>query len=212
LSFDLAALLCPITNEKNLLNKNNDIKILGVSILPYFEIYLNDEEKDIRFVYEISKGINNWLKEDPRSIIYLFNFKGKSRDHDVDITGMLQTKIHHNDRVKIMPYNPDPMTTLRLVSQCHAFLGMRYHSCVFAYLTNTPLLIINYFQKCQSLAEDVGLSENAVISPEEILDGKFWMFLKRLQDRPEDFIARLPIDSAKELARNNFKLDQFGGF
>ena len=201
-SFDLTALLQPLSNNDKSLVKKTYTKNLGVSVLPFFEIYDDDKEKDLLFVHEIAKGLNQWLKRDCQSLIYLFVFKGKSKADDVLITEMLRKQLNPVERVKLIPYNPDPVETLYKVAQCHAFLGMRYHSCVFAYLTNTPLLIINYFQKCQALAEEIGLAKHAVVSLEEILNGQFSMYLKNLQEHPDDFVATLPISIAKQRAKS----------
>lgn len=202
LSFDLTALLQPLSTGANrYLVKNPDIKILGVSILPFFEIYHDDKEKDHSFVDGIAKGLNQWLKRDCQGMIHLFMFKGESKADDVAITDLLRKQLEPSERVKLVPYNPDPIETMSKVAQCHAFVGMRYHSCVFAYLTNTPLLIINYFQKCQALAEDIGLSEHAVISIEEILNGQFENYLKNMQDHPNEFVATLSVCAAKQRAR-----------
>ena len=211
LSFDLTALLQPLstTDDKHLV-KNTDMKILGISILPFFEIYHGDKEKDRLFIHEIAKGLNQWLKRDVQSLIYLFVFKGKSKADDVLITELLRKQLESPERVKLIPYNPDPVETLYKVAQCNAFIGMRYHSCMFAYLTNTPLLIINYFQKCKALAEDVGLSEHAVISIEEILNGQFEKHIKNIQHHPDKFVAKLPVDVAKQMAKNGLSKDENG--
>ena len=208
LSFDLAALLQPLSTSDKFLVKKTNMKILGISILPFFEIYHSDKEKDILFVHEIAKGLNQWLERDCQSLIYLFVFKGKSIADDVIITEMLQKQLHPVERVKLIPYNPNPMETMSRVAQCHAFVGMRYHSCLFAYLTNTPLLAINYFRKCQALAEYIGLSNHAVISLEEILNGEFEKYLKNLQEHPDYFVATLPIDKAKQMAKNGIVIDR----
>ena len=103
LSFDLTALLRPLsTSDNELLVKSADMKILGVSILPFFEIYHGDKEKDRLFVHEIAKGLNQWLKRDHQSLIYLFVFKGKSKADDVLITEMLQKQLHPAERVKLI--------------------------------------------------------------------------------------------------------------
>lgn len=208
LSFDLAALLQPLSTSDKSLDKKTDMKILGISILPFFEIYHADKEKDFLFVHEIAKGLNQWLERDCQSLIYLFVFKGKSIADDVLITEMLQKQLNPAERVKLIPYNPDPVEMMSQVAQCHAFIGMRYHSCVFAYLTNTPLLVINYFRKCQALAEDVGLSKHTIISLEEILNGEFEKYLQHLQEHPEEFAATLPINAAKQMTKKGLELDE----
>ena len=204
LSFDLTALLQPESSSDKFLVKKVNTKILGISILPFFGIYHGDKEKDRLFVHEIAKGLNQWLKQDCQNMIYLFVFTGQSKATDVFITEMLKKQLNPSGQVRLIPYDPDPKKTLSQVAQCHAFVGMRYHSCVFAYLTNIPLLIINYFQKCQALAEDIGLPKYAVISLEEILNGKFEKYLKNLQEHLDDFVATLPIAIAKQMAKNGF--------
>lgn len=202
LSFDLAALLS-VPSKCDYSKKNMDEKVLGVSILPFFEIYHYNKEEDCKFIDELCKSLNQWLKRNEHSKIYLFVFKGKSRSDDVLITEMLQKKIGDSEKVKIVTYNPNPIEMLCNVAQCHSFVGMRYHSCVFAYLTKTPLLIINYFQKCQALAEDIGLTKDAIVSIEDVLNGKFQGKLEKLQDSPDKFIAKLPIDTAIYMAKKS---------
>lgn len=202
LSFDLAALLpYSFKDDHKHLAKSTDDNILGISILPFFEIYHNNKEKDCIFVNEIAKGLNEWLKKSEHSFVHLFVFKGKSRADDVLITEMLREQLKPSDRVKLIPYNPIPVEMMDEVARCNAFVGMRYHSCLFSYLTNTPLLVINYFKKCQALAEDTGLSKDAVVSIEEILNGNFGKYLEKLHECPEVFSATLPIDTSKNMAK-----------
>lgn len=195
-SFDLSALLEP----RKCHNKTGN-KILGVSILPFFSIYHNNPEKDMLMVNEIANALKKWILADKKNVIYIFTFKGRSKEDDVQITKILEDKLNQDDRVKLIPYKKDPLDSFTLISCCDAFIGMRYHSCVFAYLSNIPLLIINYFQKCGSLAEDTGLTSSALISPDDILNGKFENYLENLLKKPGDFRARLPILEARSMAK-----------
>ena len=90
---------------------------------------------------------------------------------------------------------------LAYVGECDVFIGTKYHSIVFAYIKNLPLLIINYHQKCQNFAEEIGLPEFAVIQPEEILNGKFSEYFNRFQENPKMFRAKLPINQAIQSAK-----------
>jgi polysaccharide pyruvyl transferase WcaK-like protein len=202
LSFDLAALLPYSFKDLNKsLAKGNDRRILGISILPFFEIYHNNKEKDRILVNEIAKGLNDWLNKNEHNFIHLFVFKGESRTNDVMITETLRNQLMPSERVKYIAYNPNPIEMMHEVAECHLFVGMRYHSCIFSYLTNTPLLIINYFKKCQALSEDIGLSEDAIMSIEDILNGNFGNYLERFQECPDKFIANLPIDISINMAK-----------
>lgn len=200
-SFDLAALLLP-EHLKHRLNKEEDPNILGVSILPFFDIYYSDKKRDYLLIHAIGNGLNLWLEEDKNNEVQLFIFNGGSFRDDVEITELLGRQLKYPSRVRIMQYDPDPLITLSRIAKCHAFLGMRYHSCVFAYLTNTPLLVINYFEKCKSFAEYIGLPKEAIISPDKILSGELKKSINLLIKKPVNFEATLPIETSRQLAES----------
>jgi len=204
LAFDLSALIEKYEETETDIPQNNK-KTLGISILPVFQIYHGSTEKDFLMVSEFAKSINELLIESPLLEVCLFVFKGKSRDDDVEITQLLQDQLKQTERVKLVQYDPDPRNMSAQVAYCSAFVGMRYHSCLFAYLHGIPLLIINYHPKCRDFAEDIGLPGHAVVSLEEVLDGQFQKRLRNLIESPEDFCPTLPIDLAKKRARQGMK-------
>ena len=197
LAFDLAALL-DLPVGTNAIHET--IKTLGISILPFFEIYRGDPSKDILMVDVISKSLNKWLCEDQNRLIYLFVFKDKLRYDDVAITNNLRKKLVPSNRVHVIPYDPDPIKPLKRVSQCDAFIGMRYHSCMYSYLTDRPLLIISYFDKCLSLARDIGLPAKAILSMDEVHSKRFDEIFSDFIKNPSDYTSRFPRDAAAMLA------------
>ena len=205
LAFDLAALLQP--QSGNVISQNKGKKgemILGICILPFFEIYCDNKKKDLLFVSEIAKGLNKWLGEEEKRMVYLFVFKGETKEHDAAITKLLYERLHPSDRVKLIPYNPDPIKTLSQVATCDVFIGMRFHSALFAYLCEIPLLMINYHPKCQALARYIGLSAHAIMPIEEVLTGAFDKYLNNLSNDPNKFRANLPISIARKKAKDGF--------
>ena len=199
LAFDPSVLIEPSPEIHGGLPEG-DKRISGISLSPVFEIYYNHREKDCQLVEKIAKPVNQWLKQNPRGEAWLFVFKGKSKDDDVQITQLLQERLQPPEQVKLIGYDPDPAKTLARLAQCHAFIGMRYHSCLFAYLNGVPLLIIDYHPKCRALAEEIELSEPAVISLPEILNGQFQERWNNLLDSPKDFRANLPVEIARQRA------------
>ena len=200
LAFDLSVLIEPLSETESATiksGKNN----LGISVTPVFELYYGSKERDVLLVAEISKHLNAWLKREPQAEVCLFIFHGQSRDDDISITRLLQEKLQPSERVKLIPYDSDPRMVLAKVGQCGAFIGMKYHSSIFAYINDVPLLIIDYHPKCRAFAEEVELPKHAVISPEEILTGQFEKYLKNLQEHPDDFVAKLSINEAKQMAK-----------
>ncbi|UCG55264.1 MAG: polysaccharide pyruvyl transferase family protein [Dehalococcoidia bacterium] len=204
LAFDLSALIENHEDSKTNLPQGNK-KILGISILPVFQVYNGSREKDSLLIGEFAKSINALLGEIPLLEVCLFVFKGKSRDDDVEITKMLLDQLQPAKRVKLVQYDPDPRIMLAQVSSCTAFVGMRYHSCIFAYLLSIPMLIINYHPKCRDFAEDIGLPAHAVVSLGEVLDGQFQERLKNLIESPKDFNPTLAINQARQRAKEGVK-------
>jgi polysaccharide pyruvyl transferase WcaK-like protein len=172
--------------------------------LPFFEIYTSDKDRDRLLVHRVAEALNKWLEKDIKNTVCLFTIKGASKQDDVLITDLLRANLRPPDRVRLVPYNSDPREMLYNFGRCDAFIGMRYHSCVFAYLSHLPLLIINYFNKCQALGEDIKLPQDALITPDEVLEGLMDKKLKELYTRPTYFIAELPTDEAKRKATRNF--------
>jgi polysaccharide pyruvyl transferase WcaK-like protein len=71
-SFDLAALL-DFPNKNNMPKKKNTI--LGLSILPFYEIYKNQKNLDDLVIKEIAINIKRWLYQDPKNELRLFIFR-----------------------------------------------------------------------------------------------------------------------------------------
>jgi polysaccharide pyruvyl transferase WcaK-like protein len=195
LSFDSAVLLPPLNNNKPRFNK---IEIIGLSLLPFYEIYQDKPEIDSILTNQIACTLNEWLKQNSNNKLHLFIFKGKSRSDDHKITHDLKEKIENIEQLEIIEYKPNPLVTLREINKCDMFIGMRYHSCLFAYIVRAPLLIISYFHKCDALADEIILPKRAVILIEEVLNGKFGEIFSFVLNNKEDFIGSLPISKAKK--------------
>lgn len=206
LAFDTSALIEPLNENKGSAIKTGNKKILGISVTPVFEIYYNSREKDLLLINKIAEQINDWLKRDLQLEVYLFTFKGQSKDDDVLVAKLLQGQLRPLERIKLVSYDSDPRSLLAQIALCDAFVGMRYHSCLFAYLNSIPLLIVDYHPKCRALAKEIGLAEHAVISLEEVLNGQFGERLKNLMESPKNFCATLPVELARNRAREGVKI------
>jgi polysaccharide pyruvyl transferase CsaB len=204
LGFDLSALLEPEPAASSGTSRQ-DRRILGISVAPVYETYQGNKKRDSLLVDLISQGISQEFSQKSPWEVWLFTFKGKSRFDDFAITQMLQDKLKPLKYTKLIPYNPDPRQMLAQVSQCHAFIGMRYHACLFAYLGNVPLLIIDYHPKCQALAEEIKLAANGVISLPEIMERQFAERLSHLMHSPDKFRAELSLNKAKARANAALK-------
>lgn len=202
LSFDLVSLL-KFPSEK-LCHKNN--KILGISIMPYFYIKNGEENKDNAFVEALASTINDWMKKNHRWSIELFVFNDNDRYGDRQITENLKSLIHEQDKVNLNYYNSNFYEILSLIGMCNAFIGMRYHSCLFAGLLKVPLLVIGLFEKNKSFINEIGLNKTSLISTDEILNGKLEEYLFLIEKEPDNFLSRNSIDNFKERTEKSFKI------
>jgi polysaccharide pyruvyl transferase WcaK-like protein len=166
---------------------NPNRKVLGISVLPFFQIYYNNDNLDKEFLIHLAYGLTNWLENDPQSYIYLFVFKGKSKNDDARFTEKLKSFFYTDSRIKIIDYNKNPLITLSNVAECNYFIGMRYHSCVFAYIANIPFLTINYAQKNQFFVLDYKIPKKSTIEINDILDNSYLLKLDEFQKDPYSF-------------------------
>ena len=187
------------------------VAVLGIFVfLVFMRIMARGKERSIekesawKTFNKIARALNRWLKAMPQLQVYLFVFKDGPRDSDARITELLKERLKPAERVNLIPYNPDPAQTLAQVAQCCAFVGAKHHSCLFAYVSRIPLLVIEYHPKCRAFATEIGLPEHAVVSLDEVLDGQVEKQLKNLLEHPEDFQAGLPTSLARERAKRNF--------
>lgn len=202
LSFDLASLL--EFPSKNLHSRN--YKILGISIMPYFYAKNNEKDKDWIWVESLANTINNWMKKNCEWNIELFVFNGGDNYGDKQITEKLKACINEQDRVNLNYYNSNFYEVLSVIGVCNAFIGMRYHSCLFAGLLNVPLLVIDLFEKNKSVITEIGLNKNVLVSIDEILEGNLEKYLYLIAKEPENFLGKNSADNLKKRTNESFKV------
>ena len=202
-AFDPSAALEPSADVEP---DDSDKVILGVSLCPVYEIYYNDRERDGRLLEAVAGAVNVWLAASPAHEARLFVFKGETKDDDVLLTERLLGRLAPVERVRLVPYDPDPARTLARVARCRAFVGMRYHACLFAFLGGVPQIIIDYHPKCRALAEEIGMRKPAVLSLDDVLGGRLGGRLDDMMKAPDDFLAAMPLELARQRAVEGIRI------
>jgi hypothetical protein len=98
-------------------------------------------------------------------------------------------------------WQTDVIKYIETVSSFRVFVGMRYHSLVFAYMTGTPFVAIESYPRCGSFSRFI---HNPVspIRMKSILEGKLLQSLYLLSDNTMNTTRNwMPITEAKALAR-----------
>lgn len=202
LSFDVSALL-----GNGRIGDNIGMKVLGLSITPVYEVYHRQPGKDERIIDSISFAVNKLLDNDSELEVALYVFNG-GKNGDKEFTESLYCSLFYRDRVSIIDYEPNPEMMLDKVAQCSYFVSMRYHAGVYAYLLKIPQIIIEYMPKCRMMSREIWLPEHAILSLDEVLDGKFNEASQLLIKYPDMFMARKPIKETVgrvKMACQNYK-------
>ncbi len=169
LGFDIASLLLETIPESDRININNNDQVIGFSILPVYSIYSKTPDKDISLVNVFSKNIGQLLKQNKNYKIKLFAFRSGKRHSDVKIIEDISEKLEeYSKRVSLVIYNGEITDFLYEINECSAMVGMRYHSLLFAYILQKPIIAIEYQGKCRSLAQEIRLEDGALLSLNEI--------------------------------------------
>lgn len=71
--------------------------------------------------------------------------------------------------VKFRPYLSNPQATFTAMRQCQRFFTTRFHSLIFAMLTETPLVAFTYATKCERLLADMEMPEESKIAILDLL-------------------------------------------
>ncbi len=62
--------------------------------------------------------------------------------------------------VTVIPYNPNPYAAIHEISKLRGIIAMRLHAAIFAYLSQTPCVNLNYHPKCHNWCRDIGQHEH----------------------------------------------------
>ena len=198
LAFDLAA-LAPIAPAARSSVPPAGSMILGVSVTSVSHNDASGSEIDSVFEQRLTAALATVLRQESGVQIRIFVIRGGHREADTDKSQRLCDALLavSPTRVHLVPYNPDPSLTFHKISECHAFLAMRFHSAILAYLAGCRLLLCAYHRKVGDLAQDLGLSGEACI---DVFDEKSVLALesrlRRLVNDADDYAAQLSIADA----------------
>ena len=210
LGFDVAALLSPVGEQRpSSPTVNGQPRVLGVSVVPFFKRFYHDRRRDNELMDRFVEPIKQYLKADGAREVRLFIFGGDLKEGDIGATELLKQGLAGEERVEVVPHDPDPGRMLSRVAECDIFLGMRLHSCFFAYCGNVPFLMVAYHPKCRAIASEIGLPQEAVISVSDIMDGRLGERFKLFCEEPRSFSPSVPPQVSQQKIRE--ALLQFSG-
>jgi polysaccharide pyruvyl transferase WcaK-like protein len=208
LGFDCCAV---INNEFSSLSCHNqsDNKIIGISLLPVYSIYTKEPEKDQLSELSFSRCFKSILTKDQCIRLRLFAFRSGNFHSDIEHLSKIKKRIDPNSqKIDIIVYDGDIYNFLNKLDECDFFIGMRYHASLFAYLMEKPQIICDYMGKCKSLATDIGVFPNAIVSLDEIEQEKFCGKIQDLLTNPSNYRGKIPI--CERIKRTKIMFEQLG--
>jgi len=170
-------------------------KILGINLQSMSSIYYDDYDLDEKMVVSVCKSVNEWKSRHPDWNVRFISFNGNDYFPDDEICCRASLLVPGS---YLYTYNPDVREVLSEMSSLSAFAGMRYHSLVFAYMTDTPFVAIYTYPRCRSFNSAV----HNMIEPigiDRIINGELTTLLGQLcHSRTDEYW--LPLVDAKYLA------------
>lgn len=172
-------------------------KLLGINLRPVNSTYYNNEQRDAELMVEVCKAVRKWQSINPNWRVQFFSFNA-GKDTDEEICCHASQLIPNST---LYHWQPGVYDTLSEISKCNLFIGMRYHSLVFAYMTGTPFIAIESYPRCHKFSKFI---HNPIrsISMEDILNGKLYSLLSKAMEMRNKAVASwLSLDEARKLAR-----------
>lgn len=120
--------------------------------------YTVEEHVNKKIISEFSKFITWLIKEFDATVIFFpFSFNSlRVIENDLHLAMKLKNflEIKANDKFKIVKtWNYLPSEVKGMVGMMNFFVGMRFHSIVFAYSMGVPLIGVSYEEKCRDFLE-----------------------------------------------------------
>jgi len=172
-------------------------KLLGINLRSVNSTYYNNELKDDMLVLEVCKAIKKWQVKYPDWKVRFFSFNA-GKDTDEEICYHASQLVPNST---LCHWRPSIYDTLSEVSRCGLFIGMRYHSLVFAYMANAPFVAIESYPRCHKFNDYI---RNPIrsIGMDDILSGKLSaLLLEAMKIRGKTVASWLPLDEARKLAK-----------
>lgn len=186
--------------------KSANLKI-GISVTPVFKNFFSDCKKDANLAENIAKEIEEVMKKHSDVSIHFLVCNSDLLAGDQEIISKVLSDIKSplKKRINLTVYDGDPIKFLRSISALDYIIGCKYHSILFSYLLEKPMIVITYHPKNLAITTEIGLPSYCAVSLEDLSLKKLSSVADALIYAPEDFMAALPISDAREKALNSIR-------
>jgi polysaccharide pyruvyl transferase WcaK-like protein len=202
-TFDLAPLLMKAYNvSRSILTSNIHRRGIGIAMCPYESFITGDTSNEDLRKERLVHVIQQLDSTDVEEVVFI-DFNGHSKYGDFSLHRDIISKISNRYRVRHVSYLANPLATLEEISKLRCIIAMRLHAAVFAYIAETPVIMLSYHPKCDGWAQQIRLEEKYVM-------GSANFDVDELRKHIEDILnghyeyPRMPFSEAESLSLENF--------
>jgi len=162
LTFDLApTLLKMIPNRK----ESCDRRGIAVCLCPHERLSGNRDKEESR-LKAIASALTSTYFETGEPIIFV-DFNGHPTFGDENVHREI-SRLMKNVPCSLVKYNANPFTVLTRMSSYKAIVSMRLHAAIFGFLSGTPVISLNYHEKCLGWCKQAGIPKSMYFSLKNI--------------------------------------------
>lgn len=132
---------------------------VGVTVRNWF----NNKTQLDNYLNVVARLIDYLIKNYDAQVIYIPQvIATEFGDDDRVVAKMLQQKVKHKDKFRLVLEDYHPFELMKLCSEMDIFIGTRMHSNIFALINNVPVVAIQYEHKTKGIMDRLGLSEATI--------------------------------------------------
>ncbi|VUD46929.1 hypothetical protein TDB9533_00923 [Thalassocella blandensis] len=200
-TFDLAPLL--LLNEDY---QSRSIDRSGICVcLCSKERFDGDVEIEEERVKKIAQSLEYIYKVTGRKIT-LLDFNGHLTLGDNWIHNKLKQYLPAEVLEAHILYTENPLEVMQVLETFELVIGMRLHAVILSYLVNTPVISLNYHQKCSELSNQIGLASSHQFNTSDI-DHKQLTDTIEHSLSMEHIMPTLPVTTAIEMSLKNWRVN-----
>ncbi len=201
LTFDLAPGLRFEQAFENALAPQRE-NAIGIALCPA-ERFHGDLAAEARRMRAIAGAVRRYAQESGCEV-RLIDFNGHSHLGDHQVHTELLAGLE-GVPARIISYHANPYKAITEISRLQSIIAMRLHAAVFAYLSETPCVALNYHPKCHNWCRDIGHHVNFSCDSGDV-DSE-WLLARLTDIAAGAYIpASLALSSAAAKANENWSM------
>lgn len=162
LTFDIAPLLPRAMNTVIPSVPASQRRGLGVSLCNYERFVSGDTQREEERIGIVAQAILKQVEAGLVDEVVLLDFNGHPHFGDHAVHQALRRQLEPSVPVQHIAYTGNPLAMMEALSRLRGVIAMRLHAAVFAFCTDTPVVMLSYHEKCQEWAKMIGLPEELI--------------------------------------------------